>query len=328
MPGDISKKIYGTAQGSKIFLVIILVYFFCSDHNLNAMQLSFISLTASLAEKGGIIVDDFIINTADLSFNNGHFYSGMAPGISFLSLPYYLLCKMFLKNAPNYSGIGPLIFTGAITSFIVAFSMVFLYLLLKDMGSKEKEAGSLTFLCALGTLFLVYGSTLDSRAIASSLSVIVYYLVYHNRNVLNEKSCVLSGTIGFLLGIIPSFNYASLLLIPVFLLYFVYSIFKRKDICASKKMERAAVFIAGLSIPLSLLMFYNYAAFGDPFSTPYHFRYGLMQHGAHSEGIAGFTYPKAKTLLHLLFLPYRGGCCSICLYFLSAGSYMASAGKK
>jgi hypothetical protein len=289
----------------KILLIVLIVYAFTSfllSNDMNPMQASFISLTKSLVKAKTITVDNFISNNTDLSFYKGHFYSGLSPALSFFIVPHYLIFKQFTDKLMI------LLYLFSITSTLpcVAFSLVFLYLLLRDMGSSEKESRSLTFLCAFGTLFLCYGTSLDARVMASSAIVIVFYLIHHNKSIINEKSGFLSVMIGMLLGLISSFNYASLLLIPIFSLYFVYNVLKPKNTSIFKKCLRIGLFLIGLSVPLCLLAGYHYLAFGNYFSTPYSFRFTEWTKSYHSEGICGFTYPKIRTLIQLLFLPYRG----------------------
>jgi len=306
-----------------LFLLIVSVYILCSlwGTGVNAMQLNVVSLTMALAKTRNIIIDSFIISNYDSSFYMGHFYSGVAPGLSFLVVPHYLIFSCFTNNVEILI---PL-FSITSTALCVSSSLYFLYLLLRDMGLSEKESRSLTYLCAFGTLFLVYGSSFDSRAIASSLSIVVFYLLYHFRNILNKRNGVLSIVIGSLLGIIPAFNYASALLIPVFSFYFIYIIIRDRHALHAKKYSRILLYFIGLSVPLYLLMKYHYSAFGNYFLTPYSFRYDSLWH---NEGIAGFTYPKIKPLFHLLLLPYRGLLFYMPIFMLSFISLFFSMRKK
>lgn len=289
------------------------------------MQASIISLTLSLGEETTVSVDNHILSKIDLSYHKGHFYSGLSPGLSYLLVPHYLIYgKAFARLLDkNSCSLYTFIFSPFSTSLIVSFSMVFLYLLLVNMGYPKAISESLTFLCAFGTLFLVYGSTLSSRPIASSLPIVVFYLIHSNKNKTDEAPVGIPFLGGLLLGIVICFDYAALLFTPFLGFYFLYDNLRaRTDV--RTKLLRTIMFISGWSIPIIFLLIYHYVAFGDPFATAYDFRYGASQIEYHSEGLAGVTYPKLVPLINLLFFPSKGLLFFMPTFYLSFyGCYVA-----
>ena len=61
------------------------------------MQNSVIDLTTAIVEGRTCTIDPYHQNTPDAAFRDGHYYSGMAPGASFLAVPIYFAAKAALK---------------------------------------------------------------------------------------------------------------------------------------------------------------------------------------------------------------------------------------
>jgi hypothetical protein len=290
----------------KIFLVIYFVFIAFTDFNNGSMQMSIISLTMSIAEEHSLIVDDHIFSKKDLSFHNGHYYSGLSPGLSFILVPHYLIYGKWLSNKLPFSSAGgySFIFSPFSTSLISAVCFVFFYLYLLSLGITNNISKALTFLCSFGTLILVYSSTLSSRVIAASLSIIIMYLSYTFKES-GSKNRYTIFFIGLLLGLAVLFDYGAILYTPLFSFYILYCNW-RHNIPISGQILNILILIGGFFVSISLLLIYHYNAFGSPFLTPYHFRVIEDQIGNHAEGYAGVSYPKLWPLINLLFLPSKG----------------------
>lgn len=59
------------------------------------------ALAASIANEGTFKIDKYNLASCDIAFYKGHYYSGQAPGISFLSAPVYLLFKPIFYLVPD-----------------------------------------------------------------------------------------------------------------------------------------------------------------------------------------------------------------------------------
>ena len=62
----------------------------------NPMSKSTLDLTVSLVDRRTLDIDSYAGNSTDIAQRNGHFYSGMPPGVSLVCVPYYLAAKTWL----------------------------------------------------------------------------------------------------------------------------------------------------------------------------------------------------------------------------------------
>lgn len=62
----------------------------------NPMSKSILDLTVSLVDRGSLDIKPYAGNSTDTSVRNGHYYSGMPPGLSFVCVPWYLAAKTWL----------------------------------------------------------------------------------------------------------------------------------------------------------------------------------------------------------------------------------------
>ena len=91
----------------KIFLTIwIFALFFVSHYGGSYMADSILSLTRAIVDHGVFYTDDYVkegckITGCDESFYNWHWYSGFAPGSSFIALPAYVVLKPFTYFIPD-----------------------------------------------------------------------------------------------------------------------------------------------------------------------------------------------------------------------------------
>jgi len=177
-------------------------------------------------------------------------------------------------------------------------------LYLRRLGITKNISKELTFLCSFGTLMFVYSSTLSSRVIAASLSIIIMYLSYIFKES-GSKNRHIIFIIGLLLGLVVLFDYGAILYTPLFGIYLLYCDYSKK-IPISGQILNVLILIGGFFVSTSLLLIYHYYSFGSPFLTPYHFRAITEQMENHAEGYAGVSYPKLWPVTNLLFLPSKG----------------------
>ncbi|MEK6856677.1 MAG: hypothetical protein AABX49_01540, partial [Nanoarchaeota archaeon] len=86
---------------AKIFFTIFLIYlFFISDYGGNWMADSLIDSAMAFVDTGSFIIDGYIKAPQDNAIFKGHYYSGFAPGASFLVMPLYFLIKPLLDILP------------------------------------------------------------------------------------------------------------------------------------------------------------------------------------------------------------------------------------
>lgn len=109
----------------KLFLTVWIIYiFYLQMFGSSCMANSQSALTAAIVNEGRFEVDTYHRVSCDLAFYNEHYYSGQAPGISFLSVPLYIASKPvfyilpqsiinhLFENLENYGGELPVDYWG------------------------------------------------------------------------------------------------------------------------------------------------------------------------------------------------------------------------
>lgn len=87
----------------RLFLTVWIIYIFYlqmfgSSHMANSQS----ALTAAIVNEGRFEIDTYHRAVAQgNAFYNGHYYSGQAPGISFISVPLYLISKPLIYILPQ-----------------------------------------------------------------------------------------------------------------------------------------------------------------------------------------------------------------------------------
>ncbi|MEK6943343.1 MAG: hypothetical protein AABX00_04740 [Nanoarchaeota archaeon] len=96
-----SKKILRSTE-FKIFLTAWIVYaFYLQMYGSSCMANSQSALTAAIVNEGRLQIDTYQKVSCDISFYNGHYYSGQPPGISFISAPLYIAAKPAFSLIPD-----------------------------------------------------------------------------------------------------------------------------------------------------------------------------------------------------------------------------------
>ncbi len=89
-------------RGFKLFLTIWIVYiFYLQMFGSSCMANSQSALTAAIVNEGRFEIDTYYRSSCDIAFHNGHYYSGQAPGISFISVPIYAVSKPVFYLLPQ-----------------------------------------------------------------------------------------------------------------------------------------------------------------------------------------------------------------------------------
>lgn len=94
-------KIFKTKE-FKLFLTVWVVYvFYLQMFGSGCMANSQSALTAAIANEGRFEIDTYHKVSCDISYYKGHYYSGQPPGISFISVPLYILSKPIFYILPQ-----------------------------------------------------------------------------------------------------------------------------------------------------------------------------------------------------------------------------------
>lgn len=86
----------------RLFLTVWLVYiFYLQMYGNSCMANSQSALTAAIVNEGRFEIDTYRRTSCDIAFYHGNYYSGMPPGISFLSIPPYITSKPIFYMLPQ-----------------------------------------------------------------------------------------------------------------------------------------------------------------------------------------------------------------------------------
>jgi len=288
------KKSFFRRTEFKLFLTVWLVYiFFLSNYGGGWMADSTLALTKSIVDDQSLIIDDYVKGAQDNAFVNGHYYSGFAPGASFLAVPVYFVLKplfwIFDYFAEGYDFVLlNIVATIFISSLLSALTAVILFKFLRNFISRKKSL-FLSFISSFATLFFLYSTGYYNKVLAVFFSFFAFYLVFKNKNS-KEGNYFYPGILaGF--GVLVDY----MQVIPLFLI-FIYMI-------SFYRGRKIIDFCAGALIPIIVLLVYHSIVFGSVFSTPYDFRANEPQLEAIEEG---FSVPDLERAYGISFSSFRG----------------------
>jgi len=272
----------------KLFIVILAIYLYFINGFHSANELSRYSLILAIVEERRFIIDNYILNTIDISYYNGHYYSDKPPGLSFIGVPAYFFGRILLSS---------FWITNLLISIIAIFSaltVVLVYELTGFLGGTRTSKLLTALTYAFGTISWVYSKTFFAHGLSAFLLLLSMYCAYLFVQKNSTKFILISGVT---MGYSSLVEYSNLLLVIPFLLYFIVYNTRKKLI----------YFLAPIILFLTILSTYHYVCFGSPFSTP-------LQHTSHFgnvQDISYFSNPVHIGLYGLLIGHYRG------LFYLS-----------
>ncbi|MFW9853825.1 MAG: hypothetical protein ACFFFG_02100 [Candidatus Thorarchaeota archaeon] len=304
----------------RLFLFIFLIYVAGATLDVtNTNPGSRFMLTKAIAKYGEFSIrpeDQQYYSYLDYSVFNGSIFSDKAPGISLLGVPIYwvgefLALKLLGVDSNNWQLVDNVIKFLLIISVLAfgAFVVVKMYDLLRMVNISHRSSHITAVFFGLGSLFYVYIGTLFSHGITAGLILLALYYATSFRQTSRASSLLWSSIFS---GYAIVCDYVLLFLLPFFFLYiFVPFPWNLKDIKRHWKayLKSYGLILILYVIPLVLcgllVLFYNFAAFGDPFKTPYSYSHAFWdrQHFANSQlyGIDVLVFSRHHGLL--TFMP-------------------------
>ncbi len=286
----------------RIFLTVWLVYiFFISGYGGNWMANSMIGLSASIVDDHTFSIDKYVKGNEDNAFFKGHYYSGFAPGASFLAAPLYFIFKPVFMLVPEgifgypssqvtiiLLNIAATIF---ITALLAALTSVLVYKFLDNFTKKESAKIIITMIFSFSTLYFLYATTFDAKIIATFFSFAAFYILFKMKKGKNLKNSYIFYS-GLLLGFAVTIEYSEAIALAVLSVYLLTFLRNKKII----------LFVIGALIPLLLLLAYNQAVFGNPLTNPYAYRASESLLSGYNQGFG----LGAAAFYGLSFSPFRG----------------------
>lgn len=287
----------------KLFLTIWIVYtFFISTYGGSYIAESNIHQTMAIVDHWSFEVDNYMkegckLSGCDYSFYNGHFYSGFAPGTSFLIIPFYLILKPFdITSVSGYSQVQITTTILIILSSIFLFSLVsaltavLIYKFVSKITNNKRHQILIPLIFAFCTSFFVYSTGFYSRVISTFLLFLAFYLLFEYKNKRLERNIYLFVS-GFAGGFAVTIDFPSIIALGLLFLYLL-SFSKKKSIL---------IFIMGALIPLIFLALYNYSVY-DTFSpSQYTYRAVIQKDISYGASTIGFIIPSFDRAVSFLF---------------------------
>jgi len=270
--------------------VFVLNAFYATTYLGNPMSKSMLDLTVSLVDRRALDIDPYAGNSTDVAYRNGHYYSGMPPGLSVLCVPYYLAAKtwLWLVATPERERRVDELFVEAkagtwrpsekhltivlLDLFVCIFGCAVLAgataaLFHRALGwlypaMDERRRLATTWLFAFATLWFIYSPGIYHRVVSTALCFGAFALVLRPEGPGARPKT--SGVLfGLALGTAVATTY-EIALVAAVLAAFALARWGRRWPWAWT--------LAGAAPPLILLAAYHTACFGAPWATPYAMR--------------------------------------------------------
>jgi hypothetical protein len=208
----------------KLFVIsLVFSLFFITPKTRSWNEQSRMALIAALVENHTFSIDstDFVSETGDKVFINGHFYSDKAPLPSFFGVPvYFLLNKLGLKLRLGWN-LAYYLLTFFVIKLFALLGLFFFYRLLSLIGVNRSEAIFLTFVLAFGSLYFTWTTVYNNHLlVASHLILALYFLIRAKLGYKVNLNLFLSGI--FFAAAVAEDLTVSL----VFSVFFAYTIWK------------------------------------------------------------------------------------------------------
>jgi len=287
-----------------LFLLINFAWFYhAGGDNENA---HFDQIRA-LAEEGRWSIDRLAGNTADVIMVHGHIFPNKAPGMTFLCVVPWKICRALVAIGPLSEAVRVHLISYFVQlSTLGLFSALTgcaLYVFLCRIGLSSVVSLLLALLYSLGTIAFPFSTIFFSHQLAASFLFLGFFLLWRERQhdtPLNpgewrcQAEIVLAGV---LLGFAPVLEYPAALGTVIIGLYGLTSLDWRRFVLFALAGTAAAssLFLYNWSA-FHQLFFISYAAYNAPDSA---FR-------GHRLGFAGLTWPRLSVLWQITFGRQRG----------------------
>jgi hypothetical protein len=280
-----------------IFLLSFLVFVVCISVNpvRTPNERSHFALVYSIVEYGTLHIshsyptDLPTFAYVDISFYGGKYYSALAPGLSFLAIPSFVIGRMFLEPTDVWIMQAVVTVTSAL---FAALSVTLAYEISTLLGAGKWAAILASLAYAFATPLWNYAETLFAHATSAFLIALGYYLILRVTDYQNTKLnwLIISGLI---LGFAGFVEYPNLLLLAPAVLYLLDRL---------PKVRNSIYFGVSTFIGALPIFIYNYLSFESPMSFP--LRYFIGYPFATSYRL--FDNPLYAGLDGLLLSPFRG----------------------
>jgi len=297
-------------------LLLAYGYFFFAGGNDNVTIR--MALVHAIVETGRLEVDRFIDpNLIDKAEFNGHFYCDKAIGASLLAVPV----AWAVWHVATMAGVQPqyvetprglrridmrrLYVRYFANLFVVALPTVLacllLYRFLADFDADITHRLWTTIGYGLGTCAWIYSTWFFGHQLAASLAFVAFYLIYRMRRDGFQAARL------FLSGLAAGYSFLSDYPCAVIVgALGVYALYNVQSGSRSLAIQRWSLFAIGAALPVLVLMWYNWACFGNPLDTGYKHEFNPYFREQMARGFMGIHLPKLDAFYGITLSPRRG----------------------
>lgn len=296
-------KALQTSYEVKLFLFVAIVYALTILPLMSSNEKSRFALTRTMVFDHSLVINRYTKFVGiDVSRFQGNYYSTMAPGVSILLIPFFILGTMsgavidqYLRpfGVMNYATPSQVVMVQLFSSLCTALSTIYVFKLCIVLGSRRSSALATGLVYAFATPTWVFGKTLFAHTFSALFLAMAYYYALLGSRHSATRGILL---VGFFTAISLSVEYTNALLVLPALIYLL------------PKLRRNARNALALFIPVvasaSLLLLYNYLCFRNPFTFPE--SYWLGYGGKPVDPLSKFSTPLQVGLQGLLLSSSRG----------------------
>jgi hypothetical protein len=290
-----------------VFLILFGSYaYFWQSRDWNTA--SRLLLAYALVERGTVSIDGFEICTGDRAYVNGHYYSDKLPGLSFLAIPPYVAAKYVLKlpdhpvkpakafpyRAADYWA------TLGTAGLATALAGALLTILAGDLGCGPRRAALIGLAYGLATPAYAYATLAYGHQVTAAALLGAFALLW--RPASDSLKVVRAGLAGFLAAGASAVELQVAPVSAILGLWCVALVLTRRW-----PIRALSSFMMGASLPMLVVLIYNFVAFGSPWDMGY-FHEDLKQfQQVHNAGNRlGLGRPNWGLLRALLWGGHRG----------------------
>jgi len=274
-----------------LFLLTFIVYsWFWAGGGWN--QNANFDLTRALVENRTVAIDEFVSNTGDFVFREGHYFANKAPGLSLLAaVPYTLLYAFARWREIDSGGSLALSINAYLCSlFACALPGALIPSLLYRYGRRELELPAswvltVSLIAGFATPLFPWATVMITHVPSAGFLFLAFCELFSSR-----PRPILAGASAGLAGLM---NY---LCIPIAALFLLWSFF------ASGKVKSLRFAIGALPLA-AIFLWYQQAAFGSPYRNPATMNETFMTRGA---WLGLIEMPSLEALIGVTISPYRG----------------------
>ena len=250
-----------------------------------------LDLTRALAEQHTLAIDDYVGNTGDWAYFNGHYYANKAPGLSLLAVPVWIATDILLPSTTTLDARAwwTNVFVNALPASLLGVCL-FVTLGWLGVSSIHARVGA-TLAYGLGTLAFPYATAFYAHQPAAVFGFASFAALVRAKQTDDKYAWALGA--GALAGMSVLME-MSCLIIPVVLGLWL---------AIGRDARRLGFFILG-GIPLAaVLMLYGWMAFHDPLA-----RWTRWANPNVEVRVNGnlFGWPSPTRIYGLLLSGYRG----------------------